>query len=58
MTGSKSKLEYKPLPEDDPIKRKPDITVAKEKLGWEPKVSLDEGLRKTIDYFDKLLSSK
>lgn len=57
MTGSKSQLIFKALPEDDPIMRKPDITLAKEALGWEPKVQLDEGLRKTIDYFDDLLRS-
>ncbi len=55
MTGSRSKLEFKPLPEDDPRKRKPDITLAREKLSWEPRVPLEEGLRKTIEYFDKLL---
>lgn len=55
MTGSKSELARKPLPQDDPVMRRPDITVAKEKLGWEPKVPLREGLRKTIDYFDDLL---
>ncbi len=48
---SRSKIVHKPLPSDDPIQRQPDITVAREKLGWEPKVGLDEGLRKTIDYF-------
>ena len=47
---SRSKIVHKPLPSDDPIQRQPDITVAREKLGWEPKVGLDEGLRKTIDY--------
>jgi UDP-glucuronate decarboxylase len=55
MTGSKSELIRKPLPQDDPIMRKPDISRAKEVLKWEPKVPLDEGLRKTIDYFDDLL---
>ncbi|WP_456420235.1 UDP-glucuronic acid decarboxylase family protein [Methanocaldococcus infernus] len=48
---SKSKIEFKPLPQDDPIKRKPDITMAKKILGWKPKVRLEEGLRKTIKYF-------
>ncbi len=57
MTKSKSQLVRKPLPQDDPVMRKPDITVAAEKLGWQPKVPLREGLRKTIDYFDDLLSS-
>jgi len=51
MTQSKSKIDYKPLPEDDPKVRQPDITQAKTKLGWEPKVTLQEGLVKTIDYF-------
>ncbi len=51
LTGSSSKIESRPLPEDDPKVRQPDITKARERLGWEPKVSLDEGLRRTIDYF-------
>ena len=51
LPESKSKLVYKPLPGDDPKKRKPDITLAKKLLGWEPKVPLDEGLAKTIAYF-------
>lgn len=51
LTGSKSKIIFKPLPTDDPKQRKPDIGLAKEKLGWEPKVFLDEGLPKTIEYF-------
>lgn len=55
LTNSKSKLIFQPLPSDDPKQRKPDITLAKEKLGWEPKVPLRDGLVKTIDYFDKLL---
>jgi dTDP-glucose 4,6-dehydratase len=50
-TGSKSKLVFKPLPQDDPKQRQPDITRAKELLGWTPKVGLDEGLEKTIAYF-------
>ena len=58
MTGSKSKIEFLPLPQDDPLKRKPDITLAKEKLKWEPTVKLEKGLAKTIDYFDKLLSNQ
>jgi UDP-glucuronate decarboxylase len=56
-TGSRSELIRKPLPADDPVQRRPDITLAKDKLGWEPKIQLDEGLEKTISYFDKLLSS-
>ena len=55
LTGSKSKLDYQPLPADDPVQRKPDITLAKEKLGWEPKIQLEQGLKKTIAYFDALL---
>lgn len=55
IVGSKSKIVREPLPKDDPMQRRPDITLAKEKLGWEPKVELDEGLRKTIDYFEALL---
>lgn len=55
MTGSKSKLGYKPLPHDDPKQRQPDITLAKKELGWEPQITLEEGLVKTIEYFDALL---
>lgn len=55
MTGSKSKIVYKPLPGDDPTQRKPDITLAKKELGWEPKVDIREGIQKTIEYFDKKL---
>jgi UDP-glucuronate decarboxylase len=56
LTGSKSKLAYLPLPEDDPRQRQPDITLAQERLGWQPTVSLREGLLRTIVYFDGLLS--
>ncbi len=55
MTGSKAEIVFKALPVDDPRKRQPDITLAKATLGWEPKVELDEGLKKTIEYFDDLL---
>ena len=51
LTGSKSKLVYRPLPEDDPKVRQPDITRARTLLGWEPKVGLEEGLQKTLAYF-------
>jgi UDP-glucuronate decarboxylase len=51
LTGSKSKLVYRPLPADDPTQRKPDITLAKSKLGWEPEIPLREGLKRTIEYF-------
>ncbi len=57
MTGSSSVIEFKPLPQDDPIKRKPDISLAKEILGWSPTISLDEGLRNTILYFERTLVS-
>ena len=56
LTGSSSKLEYKHLPSDDPKQRCPDITLAQKKLGWQPKIALEEGLKKTIDYFELLLS--
>lgn len=52
LTGSKSKLVHLPLPADDPKQRRPDISLAKEKLNWEPKVPLDEGLKKVIEYFE------
>lgn len=55
LTGSKSKIIFKNLPSDDPKQRRPDITLAKERLGWEPKIQLEEGLIKTIEYFDKVL---
>jgi len=55
LTGSQSKIEFRPLPEDDPKVRRPDITKAKKTLGWEPKVRIEDGLLKTITYFkDKL----
>ncbi|HVI33217.1 NAD-dependent epimerase/dehydratase family protein, partial [Phenylobacterium sp.] len=55
LTGSKSKIEFRPLPQDDPQQRQPNIAKAKEILGWEPTITLDEGLKKTITYFDGLL---
>jgi dTDP-glucose 4,6-dehydratase len=51
ITGSKSRIIYKPLPQDDPKQRQPDITRARRLLGWEPVVPLEEGLKRTIDYF-------
>ncbi len=51
LTGSSSKVKHLPLPADDPKQRRPDITIAREKLGWEPKIALEQGLKKTIDYF-------
>ncbi|HPX86733.1 MAG TPA: SDR family oxidoreductase [Candidatus Hydrogenedentes bacterium] len=55
LTGSRSVLEYHPLPENDPTRRRPDISLAEERLGWSPKVPLEEGLTETIRYFDTLL---
>jgi len=57
LTGSKSKIVFKSLPQNDPQQRQPDITLAKEKLNWEPKINLDKGLLKTITYFDSLLKN-
>lgn len=56
LTGSNSKIVHEPLPQDDPKQRKPDISLAKSRLQWEPKVTLDQGLKKTIAYFEELLS--
>ena len=53
LTGSRSKIVYRPLPGDDPKQRKPDITLAKETLDWEPKIRLEEGLKRTIAYFEE-----
>lgn len=58
MTNSNSKLIFKPLPSDDPIKRRPDISLAKRELDWEPKVDIECGLAKTIDYFSQLNAVK
>ena len=55
LTGSKSQIAYKSLPDDDPKQRKPDIRLAKKELGWSPEVSVEEGLRKTIEYFRQSL---
>lgn len=55
MTNSKSEIHFMPLPEDDPVRRKPDITRAKEILSWEPKIDIREGLSRTISYFENLL---
>ena len=56
LTDSKSKIIYKPLPEDDPKQRQPNINLAKKELNWEPKIQLEEGLKKTISYFEKILN--
>ncbi|WP_374333412.1 NAD-dependent epimerase/dehydratase family protein, partial [Aestuariivirga sp.] len=54
LTGSRSKIIHLPLPQDDPRQRRPDITLARQKLGWEPRVPLAEGLKLTIEYFRQL----
>ena len=51
LTGSKSQIVFKPLPADDPKQRQPDISLARERLGWEPQVDVATGLQRTIDYF-------
>ena len=56
LTGSKSKLAFKPLPQDDPKQRQPDITLARKELGWQPHTALDDGLKETIRYFRTLLN--
>ncbi len=56
FTGTKSKIIYKPLPSDDPTKRRPDITLAQTKLNWTPKVDINEGLKKTVAYFKELIN--
>ena len=55
LTGSASQLLFEPLPQDDPRQRQPDITEARQRLGWEPTVELESGLRRTIGYFQQLL---
>jgi len=57
LTGSRSKMVFEPLPSDDPSQRKPDITLAREKLDWEPSVSLEQGLTATISYFREILKT-
>jgi UDP-glucuronate decarboxylase len=57
LTGSRSQLKFEPLPQDDPRQRQPDITLARERLGWEPAVALEAGLKKTIAYFETLLKT-
>lgn len=58
LTGSKSEIVFEALPEDDPIRRKPDISLARKKLAWQPEIKLEQGLKKTIEYFDQLLRSE
>ena len=55
LTGSRSEINFESLPEDDPVRRQPDISAAVKLLNWKPKVSLEEGLKQTVDYFDQLL---
>ncbi len=57
LTGSKSKIIFKPLPQDDPLQRQPDNTLAKEKLQWEPSIDIEQGLKKTIEYFKGALAA-
>jgi UDP-glucuronate decarboxylase len=57
-TGSSSRIDFHPLPTDDPRQRRPDITLAESKLGWSPKIDIDEGLKKTIEYFKSALQKK
>ena len=55
LTGTKSKIIYEDLPSDDPLQRQPDITLAKKELNWKPNIQLEDGLKKTIDYFKQLV---
>jgi UDP-glucuronate decarboxylase len=57
LTGSRSRIEHKPLPQDDPVQRCPDISLATQRLGWKPTVPLEEGLKRTIVYFEQVLSA-
>jgi UDP-glucuronate decarboxylase len=56
LTGTKSKIVFQPLPQDDPVQRQPDIQLAKEKLNWKPSIQLESGLKNTIGYFDQILT--
>ena len=56
LTGSRSEIVHRPLPQDDPVQRQPDISMAREKLGWQPKVALKDGLKPTIEHFERALS--
>jgi dTDP-glucose 4,6-dehydratase len=58
VTGSKSKIRYEPLPQDDPKQRRPDITKARQLLGWEPNIDLETGLRKSLAYFKKAVAEE
>jgi UDP-glucuronate decarboxylase len=56
LVGSRSKIEFRPLPVDDPVQRCPDISKARDLLGWEPRIALEAGLKNTIAFFDRLLT--
>jgi UDP-glucuronate decarboxylase len=56
MTGAKSKIVHQPLPKDDPVQRRPDIALAKKKLDWEPQITLEKGLKQTVDYFNQAIA--
>ena len=56
LTGSKSSIVFKPLPQDDPLQRQPDITLARQKLGWQPTTDLDQGLQRTVAYFEDMIA--
>ena len=58
LTGSTSQMIRKPLPADDPLQRQPDISFARRTIGWEPKIQLEEGLKRTIAYFETLLGAE
>jgi UDP-glucuronate decarboxylase len=57
LAGTNNEIAFEPLPQDDPARRKPDIALAKERLGWEPAVDLEDGLTKTIEYFREILNA-
>jgi len=58
VTGSKSRLRYEPLPQDDPKQRRPDINKARRLLGWEPKIDLETGLRMSLEYFRQAVAAE
>ena len=58
LTGSRSKIVFEPLPTDDPTQRRPDIELARQKLGWEPTIELEEGLQRTISYFKSFVADE
>ena len=58
VTGSKSRIRYEPLPQDDPKQRRPDITKARQLLGWEPKIDLESGLKLSLDYFRRAIADE